>query len=503
MANIVTRSSALAIKEEVTEGTPIAPTAAGDYVALQDDFAMEPSVEVLESAELRSSIGATKPILGSEAPTCSFSHYVRGSGVEGTAPSYNLLPKALFGSEHVRTTERDTVAGSTVSVLNVDAGEGVEFARGHMLLVKDGVNGYRARFVESVAIDALSLGFQLAGAPASGVKLGKGVTWLPVDAGHPTLSVWHYLGNQGAIQMVSGARVVSASVDVTAGQLVNASYSLEGLEYFFDPIEITSADRYLDFTDDNGTFAAVIDAKFYKDPHELAEAIQSSMNTIQTAETHSCVYSDSTGKFTIATGTSAVLSLLWNTGTNAANTVGDKIGFSVAANDTGATSYAGDNALDYSSPQTATFDSSDPVAAKANEVMLGDVDDFACFAASTISIAYDNTRAIQQSICAVSGVSGSLFSGRAVTVSISALLQKYDADKYRRFRTGANTKFQYTYGVKSGGNWVPGKVGGFFSPTMTITSYSIDDLDGQAQLNMELAAYVDSNGASEFYWGNV
>ena len=493
----------LAIMSESTEGTSIAPSAAGDFLALQDDFSMEPAFEVLENAELKNSIGAAKPILGLENPTASLSHYVRSSGTEGVAPGYNLLPKALFGSESVRSTQRDTVAGSTTSILNVDAGEGVEFSRGDILLVKDGTNGYRIRFVESVATDALTLGFQLASAPASSVNLGKGVTWKPVSTGHPTLTVWHYLGNQGAVQMMTGARVISASIEASAGQLVNASYSLEGIGYYFNPIIISSSDIYLDFTDDNGTFAAVVEAKTYKDPHELASAITTSMNSVQTAETHSCTYSDSTGKYTVSTSTSAVLSLLWNTGTNTANTIGDKIGFSIAADDTGATSYVADSALSFAAAYTPAYDSATPVAAKYQEVMIGDADDYACFGASTVSVEISCTRSPINSICAQSGVSGSIFSSREVTASISALLTQYDADKFARFRAGSNTKFQYSYGSKIAGNWEAGKSGGFYCPSATITSYTVEDADGLAQLNMTLSAYVDDSGNGEIYWGNV
>lgn len=500
MANITTRSSALALKEETTEGTPVAPAAAGDYVKLQDDFSMEPAFEVLENAEAASSIGASKPILGSESPTASFSHYIRGSAVEGQAPNYGVLMKSLFGTEHVRSTERDTVAGSTTSVLNVDTGEGSEFARGHMLLIKDGTNGYRARFVHSVSSDALTLGFQVGNAPASGVNLGKGVSYLPADASHPTLSVWHYLGNQGAIQMMSGARVASASVDISAGQLINANYSLEGLEYYFDPITIDSTNKYIDFND-GGVQVAALTEKTYKNPHDLADEIASKMDA-QSSDTITCTYSDSTGKFTI-TSDGVSLSLLWNTGTNTANGAHATIGFSSAADDTGATTYVSDNAQDYSSPQTASYDDADPLAAKGHEVMVGDDDDYACFSPSTVSISFDNTRAVEPDICATSGQGGSLFSARAVTISISALLQQYDSDKFDRFINGLNVRFQSTHGLKSGGNWIAGKTVGFYCPTATISSVSIDDLDGQAQLNMELTAYVNSSGEGEFYFGQV
>ena len=60
MASIQTRSSVLAIKKEITEGTPVLPTVATDYVALQDTFAMEGGFALLDNAEMKSSIGMSK-----------------------------------------------------------------------------------------------------------------------------------------------------------------------------------------------------------------------------------------------------------------------------------------------------------------------------------------------------------------------------------------------------------------------------------------------------------
>lgn len=499
---IQNRSSVLAVKVESTEGTPVSPSAASDYVALQDDFAMEPATDVLENAELKNSLGRSKPILGAENPTASFSHYLRHSGVEGQAPNFKEMLEAAFGSESVRSTERDTVGGSTVSSIVVDAGEGAEFSRGDFLLVKDGANGYAIRPVHSVSGDALTPGFDLANAPAAGVNLGLDASYKPTNSGHQSLSLWHYAGNGGALQLMAGARVSEMSVDFSAGELINAAYSFEGLEYFFNPIEITAADTYLDFTDDDGTAAAQITAKTYKDPHELAAALQVAINAV-TTQTFAVSYRDSDGKYVISSSTSAVVSLLWNTGANAANTVGDKIGFSTAADDTGATSYESDSALDFSSPQTASFDSADPLAAKGNEVFIGDADDNVCFEASSVTFTLGDVIRPIESVCAESGRSGSIVNAREVTVSVTALLEQYDADKYRRFRENAETRFFYAFGTKSGGNWEAGKSGGVYIPTATITTFNVTNDDGLVSLEMELQAFVDADGNGEVYLGFV
>lgn len=494
-----TNKSVMAVVAEVTEGTPVLPTSASQYVALQEGFDMAPAFETLESAELTGSIGSAKSIQGIEAPTASVDHYVKHSGTQGDAPEHDLLLKGAFGDSVVAGTEYDTVAGSTISVVNVDAGEGVNFQRGQGLLIKDGTNGYKIRPVLSVATDALTLGFKLptGQAPAAAVNLGKAVLYKPSES-HPTFTAWMYQANGGAVQAVAGNKITSMSIDAAAGELINASFEMAGISYYFNPVNITATDTKLDFFDGTNRVATVA-AKLYKDPKELADAIQTSMNAQGSVDTFSVSYSDSTGKFTIATS-GATLSLKWSTGANTANTIGDKIGFVIASDDTGATTYTSDNAQTLTAPQTGSYDTSNPLVAKYNEVLLGDSSDAdpACMQAQSISFSLDNTKTNILDICAESGVSGSIISKRAVSVDIVATLSQYEVEKFKRFRTSQNTSFLYNFGSRSGGNWEAGKSGCLYIPTCTISSFKVSDGDGLVTLEMTLTAFVAS-GAGEVY----
>jgi hypothetical protein len=497
MSNIAFKKTVVGIKKEVTEGTPVAPAGAGEYIAIQDDFALTPEVEILTNAELKGSLAPAKGILGSEAPSASFSHYLRASGAVGTAPNFGPLLESCLGAVAVAATERDTVASSTTSIIKVDTGEGADFRRGQALLIKDATNGHRIRCVESVSGDDLTLGFNVPTAPGTGVNLGRAVLYYPVNEGHPTVTLYQYLGNGGAVQMLSGGRVTDASFQLDAGQLINGSYTVEGIEYFFNPIEITTSTRFIDWTDDDGTAAASIPAKVYKSPDELALALAAAMNA-ETSETITVTYSNATGKFTIA-ATGSVFSLLWQSGTNTANSIGTKLGFLVAANDTGATSYVSDNAVNLAAPHVPTFDNSDPLTAKDNEVMLGDATDFACFQASSVSFGISTPKADKLSVCAASGKSGSIVTERTGTITISALLDQYDTSKFEKFRKNENVKFQYSFGVKSGGAWVPGKCGALFAPTASISSISVTNQDGLVAVDIELTTYADDQGRNELF----
>lgn len=497
----ITRNSILAIKEESTEGTPVVPSGATDFTAIQDDLSISPSFSVLENAEIKASLAPSKSILGLEAPTASLSHYLRHSGVEGQAPDYNLLLKGAFGSVASNGTEHSTTSSSTTSVIKLASG-GSSHERGTALLLKDGTNGYSIRPVHSRSTNDLTLGFNVATAPASGVATGKAVTYSPANSDHPSLSLFHYVANAGALQAVAGAKVTEFSFSAAAGELINGSFSLEGTKYYYDPINITATDTKLDFTDSTPTtLAATVSASLYRSPHDLAAALQTSMNAQGSVDTFTVTYNDSgasAGKFTIASSGS-VFTLKWNTGANTANTIGDKIGFSVAADDTGALTYTSDNAQSWAAGITPSYDSADPVVGKANEVLLGDALDTTCFCASSISFSLSNTKSNINCLCAETGVQGSAFSGRAVTIQLTAYLERHDAEKFYRFKENQETRFCYNFGSKSGGNWVAGKCASLYLPTCTISSFEIADQDGFAVLNMTLTAFADSSGNGECY----
>lgn len=502
-----TKKSRMAIVEETTAGTPVAPSAGSDYIAIQEGFEVSPEFETLENTELTGSLGPAKTLLGLENPSASISHYIRHSGVEATAPGYGLLLEAAFGATSESVAEFDTVGGSTAgdattrATIVVDAGEGASYERGEPLLIKDGTNGYNIRPVFSIATDTLSLGFNLAVAPAATINLGRSVLYKPGES-HPTISVWDFRANGGAVQLIAGSRVTELSMEVTAGELINGSFSMEGIEFFYNPIEITATDTTIDFLDDASTEQALVTAQIYKDPHELADALATSMNAQTASNTITVTYSDTTGKYTIASD-GTTLSLLWSTGAGTANTIGDQIGFVVASDDTGSLTYTSDNAITLTSPQTPAFDSADPLVAKANEVLLGDFDDITCFSTQSLTFTLSDEKTDENDVCATSGRTGSEITGREATVEMVANLPQFDADKFRRLRENDDTTMQFTFGTKSGGNWEAGKSGMLYLPTATISSLSLSDEGGLVTMELTLTAYVDSSGNGEVYLGFV
>lgn len=500
---ISNKATIFAIKKETTEGTIVEPSAGSSFIPIQSDLEMVPEVEKLDNEEMKNSLGMAKKITGSENPTSTFSHYVKHSGVEGQAPAWGLLIESILGQVKTATVEYAVVAGSTVTALKV--ADASVFMVGEPVLIKDATNGYSINFIHSyeTVTDTMQMAFKLANAPADTIKLGKAVTYFPANTPiHPSLTLWRYIGGSSAKDMIRGARVTELSFTAEAGQLINASVSLEGLEYFWNPIEITSSNDTLDLTDDVGTIAPRVAAGWYKTPQELASALQTAIDAL-TTKTFTVVYSNATGKFTIASSDSTLVSLLWNTGTNTARSIASKIGFSTAADSTLATTYTSATAQTYAASYTPSFDASDPLAAKGHIAYFGDQADNVCFNPSMIDITITNTRKVVDSICAASGRSGSVIVGREVTATITALLEKYDADKIDRLLQNKDSRFMYVGGTKTGGNWTAGKCFGLYMPYCSVDSYNVGDDESLVTVEFEVSAFVPNDGANEVFFGFV
>lgn len=502
-----TRNTRVAVVEEASEGTATSPASGSDFVAVQADISLSPGFETLENAELKGSIGNAKPIQGLESPSATFSHYLVHSGSEGVAPESDLLFKSAFGDSAILGTERDTVGGSTAgtsaarATVVVDAGEGADFERGAGLMIQGPTSAsgnYDIRCVRSISTDTLSLNFNLDSAPASGIDLGTYVLYKPANTGHIPLSFWAYMANGGATQMISGGQVVEMSIDATANSLINTNFTLEGDKYHMNPMEVTSSSNKLDFTDDGGakSITALV-AQIYRDPHEAASALEAAFDAASVNDI-TVIFNDrgsDAGKFTVSSD-GATFEVDWLSTTD---TLGAVYGFT--ADDTGALSYVSDAVQDYSSPFTPSLDGSDPLTAKNHEVLLGSFSDFECIqdGVQSVNISLGVEKPRPGDICAESGRGTSVPNNRTITVDITAILKRHDADDFKSFRANDNVEFQYAFGTKDGGNWVEGKSGVLYIPDATISSFEMADADGIVVLNMTVTAFVDNSGNGEFY----
>jgi hypothetical protein len=507
------KSKVIAVKKETTEGELVDPVAA-DFIYVRADSALTSGVESTQSDEVRNTLGASKAFVTKEAPTGSINLYLKTSGVEGTAPESAPLFEACLGGVETHATEVNTAAGSTagtsaaravIKVADGDIATG-EFKVGQAVLIKDGTNGYAVRPIwsldESASPDEVTLGFNLANAPASGIGLGKATFFQTLNSGHPTLSAHEYQASSSSAYHVAhgGVRTTSMTLDYPANDLATASFEIAGINFSENPIRIEATNKYIDFTDSTGTVAAIINEDVYQTPYHLADEIGSKMTAASVGSADdviTCTFSKSTGKFTIASDGS-VLSLLWLTGTNNANSIDTTIGFT-HADDTGALTYEADNALTYDPPVTPSYDDADPRVVKDNMLILGNYDDYICFGGQAFNIAVSTPKTDVNNWCAESGVDESVILSREVTVTGTLKFSKHDASRTYKMLKNETISLAFVTGSKTAGNWDAGTVTCVFCPEVSITTKNIVDNDGYIVEDFAGTAIVGTDGLEDVY----
>jgi len=102
---------------------------------------------------------------------------------------------------------------------------------------------------------------------------------------------------------------------------------------------VTDVNDAIDFNEGGAEINSTLDSGVYT-ANDLATEIDTQL-TADGAGTYTVTYNAVTMKFTIVKS-AGTFQLLWSTGANAANNVGDLLGFAVSADDTGALTYTSD-----------------------------------------------------------------------------------------------------------------------------------------------------------------
>ena len=499
------RSTVFGFNEEATDGTLVEPAAA-DFTTVREGFTFQGSFETLESDELVDSLAAGTIFTTKETPTGSISKYLKHSGTEGTAPDYAVFLKSALGSQTVNSTEYDTVNGSSAGssaargYIILNSGEAANFATGQAFLIKDNANGYSIRnYYSNSTGDQVELNFNLASAPASGVNTGKCIAFAPTNSGHPSFSAFQYQDKTTAdnafTQAMAGCRTTNTTINIAANGLAEISFDFAGTAFYFNPIEITSSNKYIDITDDASTLAVQVTEKWYRNPRELARAITEAATQASAdagnSNTITCSFDPTDGKFTLESDGST-FSLLWNSGSNAANDMGSALGFATAADDTGATSYEGDNALTYSVDATPSYDDNDPYVCKDQELLIGDyfrTDHRKC---GNVSFTASTPKTDIADIGSQSGVCGSVPASRATTFSATLWLEKHEIEEMDDFQFNNDTQVMYNGGEKVGGNWSAGKCFNVWLPLVNLSATLVGETDGLYAFQVEGRAKANS-----------
>lgn len=487
MAVGLQRATIFAIREESTAGEYLKPNAGTQFVPLRPGNSLSFTAEQLESDELLNDIGSAKSFVGKESSEGSHSAYLRHSGVEGQEPQLGVMFESVMGEKVVNATQYTTIAGSDSEKVSVGAPG--SFYPGQALLIK-GPSGYEIRNVKEIVGSDLKVNFPVFTPPASGVALGKAVTYIPAPQGHPTFSATKYLGNGHAIEATAGNTVSELSLTADANGFGEVEFTYAGTKYFFNPMIVDATNKYLDFTDDSGTYGVSVAEKVYKTPIELADAIKAAMEAVST-EDYIVRYEKEQGNFLITSNTSSVLSLLWNSGSNSGNSIGSLLGFDTSSDDVGSTLYISDDALNLESPITPVYDSADAIIIKGAELFIGSFDDDLCVCAQSVSLTISKETEDVDCICEETGVKEKIAVSRSVEMTVTAVLNKHDATLLDALLKNSGISAMLNAGPKTGGNWIPGKCFNVYLQNCTVSSYSTTG-DSFIQAEITLKGFVTS-----------
>ena len=232
---LVKGSSTLYLKEEVTEGTFVAPTSAADAIeVLEDGLEFNTEKETIERNTLSDSVESEAPRLGLKTVTGTIPVEFKASSTEGNAPPTNSLWESLLGGSRQNTTTVTARAGANTSTnILIEDADISKFAIGDIVLVKSaGEYELRPISARNTGVGTASITFPFAlenGAPPSGVQVSKFTTYYP-DDNWPTLSAALFHG--GEIEdKLSGLRCLSGSIENwSTGQVPSVSFGVEGIE---------------------------------------------------------------------------------------------------------------------------------------------------------------------------------------------------------------------------------------------------------------------------------
>lgn len=238
MADLNKLETQVAIEEEVTAGTYVAPSAATSYVQPLEDFVgFTPTKELIERNILRPQLGQITPRTGLKRAEAGLAVEFRASGTEGEEPDFDLLLQAGLGSRRqtaTQTTTKAAPAHTTTTIYIEDADIG-DFAVGDGIVVLETGSHEHVvvTAVDSVSADkSITVSPAMSGAPSASVVISKFTTYFGASSGASAknLSITAFLGNGGVSQRVAGAKVSSFSLDnFTTGQIASWNFAMTGL----------------------------------------------------------------------------------------------------------------------------------------------------------------------------------------------------------------------------------------------------------------------------------
>jgi hypothetical protein len=229
---VIKGKSSIFVKEEVTEGTYVAPTSASEAIEVLDDFAgFEFTKESIERNVLKATVESVSPRSGIPNASGAIPTEFKAAAVEGAAPRSDLLYKSLLGGKRQVASEITLLSGSTTTVLKLDDADINKIKKGDSLHIKI-AGAHCIRPVASVSNVlgnvTVTLAIPAPSAPAAGVKVAPLTTYF-YEENNSSVSVTAEMGGEISEQF-AGGKVESAEIsNWTTGQIPQISFSMKGL----------------------------------------------------------------------------------------------------------------------------------------------------------------------------------------------------------------------------------------------------------------------------------
>lgn len=496
----VNRASVFAVVTEDTCGTLKVISAATSFIPLRQGYALTASVDEIPSDELTNSIGMTKSYRGKETHTGNHIAYLKNSEVDGF-PEVDPILLNAFGTKVSRGSTYLVMGGDGTTVkINNNANNVMQV--GEALLVLDVTNGYFIRNIASISSDGSVVRlFPGLSEPATvGSVIEQNYMYKPAETGHPTFSSWLFRANGGSTEALSGCQVTDVSMTLNSNTQAEISFNYSARKYYFNPIEIQSANSKVDFACGSSTNirSADIEPKIYRTPKELADEIKTKLDNAS-IDTHNVFFNSfgaNAGLFTVASN-GTHFSLLWQ-GTNSASSIGTKIGFDTSSNDSGSTSYLSNTVQSYvardirtNTELTPSYDGADNLVLKNCDCWVGSVNEVYLRKASAVSISMGTPTTDIDDMTSETGLLSRLKTSREIGVSVTLLFEKHEAGLFAKFIENETMSFAISFGAKNSvGNWVAAKCVNIYVPNAVITQHPISG-DEILAIELTIKGFVD------------
>jgi hypothetical protein len=267
---IAKNTTIIGLKEEVTEGTYVVPSAATDYIQPLESIDVSPRKELVERTILTSSIGVVQPRVGTKSVTAALPVEFRASGVEGGKTDFDLLLEGALGNSRQIASRIETKAsGNTGSILQIEDADIGSLSVGDIIVVLESgahhICAISAKDSSTGTANVTITPAKASGSFSNSVEISKSTTYYPANSGHIPLSLSVYWANE-ILEKAVGCKVTRMSIDnFSVGALASFGFELEGLGF-----EETNSAAPHTPSYDTGLPPLILNASVYQDGTEIS-----------------------------------------------------------------------------------------------------------------------------------------------------------------------------------------------------------------------------------------